>query len=146
MHHVNKSMLVPYSPDQMFALIDDIERYPEFLPWCAATTVQVREEQVTRATLAIDFRGVRQQFTTENRKQRPRRMDLKLVSGPFRDLHGNWRFTDLGGKGCKVEFELHYDFSSRMLAAMMGPVFGHVAGTLVDAFVKRAEAIHGARH
>lgn len=138
-------MLVNYLPAEMYALVDDVERYPEFLPWCGGAEVEQRDDRVTRATLRIDFKGVRQSFSTENRKEFPYRMDIQLVSGPFRALSGGWRFTALGNRGCKVEFSLSYEFSSGLLEAVIGPVFEHISGTLVDAFVKRAEKIHGER-
>lgn len=145
MPEVTKTVIVPYTPAQMFALVDDIERYPEFLPWCTAGAVLLRDDQVTRATLCIGFRGVRQSFSTENRKQAPHSMAMKLLEGPFRTLDGLWQFNDLGGKGCKIEFRLAYEFSGRLLETLVGPVFSHIANTMVEAFVKRADKIHGAR-
>jgi len=139
---VRRSVLVGYSPEQMFALVDDVERYPEFLPWCAATTVLHRDDAVTRAAIQISYHGIRQGFTTENAKQPPAEMRIRLVEGPFRRLEGGWRFTRLAGRGCKVELNLSYEYSSRMLEKLVGPVFNHIAGTLVDAFVKRAAQIH----
>lgn len=136
-------MLVSHTPEQMFGLVDDIERYPEFLPWCTGSTVLLRDATVTRATLHVGFRGVQQKFSTENRNRPPHEITLKLIDGPFRALDGRWRFSDLNGKGCKIEFSLAYEFSSRILAALVGPVFGHIADTMVEAFVKRAERIHG---
>jgi ribosome-associated toxin RatA of RatAB toxin-antitoxin module len=122
----------------MFALIDAVEAYPEFLPWCGGATVLHRDDFVTRATLHINFHGVRQRFTTENTKRPPEEILIKLVSGPFRSLEGAWRLGALGATGCKIEFHLRYEFSSRLLERMVGPVFGHIAGSLVEAFVRRA--------
>jgi ribosome-associated toxin RatA of RatAB toxin-antitoxin module len=143
MPEVTKTVIVPYTPAQMFALVDDVERYPAFLPWCTAGEVSLRDETVTRATLRIGYRGVRQAFSTENHKRAPFAMDIKLVDGPFRSLDGQWRFGDLAGKGCKVEFLLAYEFSSRMLSTLIGPVFSHIADTMVEAFVKRADKVYG---
>src|SRR5262245_15564051 len=118
----------------MFALIDAVERYPEFLPWYSATKVNHRDETTTRATLNINYHGIKQSFTTENEKRPPQEMRIRLVEGPFRTLEGEWRLTALGEQGCKVEFRLSYEFSGRVLAKLIGPVFDYIASTLVDAF------------
>jgi ribosome-associated toxin RatA of RatAB toxin-antitoxin module len=141
MSEVNKSMLVGYSAQQMFALVDAVESYPEFLPWCGSAGY--RDERRTRATIEINFHGVRQSFTTENTKEPPHALSMKLVEGPFRTLDGGWRFTDLSDQGCKIDFRLHYAFSSRLLEKLVGPVFGHIANTIVDGFVHRAEKVYG---
>jgi ribosome-associated toxin RatA of RatAB toxin-antitoxin module len=138
MPDVTRSVLVGHSCAEMFALIDAVEAYPEFLPWCGAATVTHRDAARTRATIEINYHGIRQSFTTENAKRPPEEMQIRLVEGPFRRLEGAWRFTALGDRGCKIEFRLSYEFSSRLLGRMIGPVFGYIANTLVDAFVKRA--------
>lgn len=143
MPEVNRSVLVSHTPEQMFALVDAVERYPEFLPWCGGASVSFRDETRTRATLNISYRGIKQSFTTENTKRGPAEMQMHLVEGPFRELDGQWRFTALGERGCKVEFRLRYEFSSRILAKLLGPVFGFIANSFVEAFVKRAERLHG---
>ena len=127
----------------MFELVDTVEKYPEFLPWCGRSVCTLRDTHVTRATLHINYRGIRQSFSTENTKTAPRLMQIKLVEGPFRMLEGAWRFTDLGGAGCKVELSLRYEFSSRLLEKLVGPVFGYIANSMVDAFVKRAHRVYG---
>ena len=139
---VSRSALVHFSAARMFGLVDDIEQYPRFLPWCSGTTVILRNPEVTRATINISYRGIRQGFTTENQKQFPNRMVMKLVEGPFRILDGEWRFTPLGDEACNIDFQLHYEFSSALLERLVGPVFGYIAGTMVDAFLKRAEQLH----
>lgn len=143
MPEVSKTVIVTFTPQQMFALVDEVERYPEFLPWCTGSEVLLRDAAMTRATLHVGFRGVKQRFTTENHNTPPHEITMKLVDGPFRALDGRWRFNDLGGKGCKIEFLLSYEFSSRLLATLVGPVFSHIADTMVEAFVKRAGRIHG---
>lgn len=140
MPEISKTVLVEHSPQQMFDLVDEVERYPEFLPWCGGSSVSFRDESTTRATIHISYRGIRQSFTTENAKVRPQSMSVKLVQGPFRKLDGEWRFLALTGGGCKIEFRLHYEFASRILEKLVGPVFHYIANTLVDAFVRRAEA------
>ena len=127
----------------MFALVDAVEDYPRFLPWCGASRVIHRDEAVTRASLLIDYHGVRQSFTTENLKSPPEEMSIRLVEGPFSRLEGAWRFVALGGQGCKIELRLNYEFKSRVLERLLGPVFDRIAGSLVESFVKRAEARRG---
>jgi len=122
----------------MFALVDAVEDYPRFLPWCGASSVLHRDETVTRATLMIDYHGVRQSFTTENLKRPPEEMSIRLVEGPFSRLEGTWRFVALGGEGCKIELRLSYEFKSRVFERLLGPVFDRIAGSLVESFVKRA--------
>jgi ribosome-associated toxin RatA of RatAB toxin-antitoxin module len=140
---INRSVLVHHTPEQMYALVDAVEDYPRFLPWCGGSSVLHRDERITRASILILYRGIRQSFTTENTKSAPSEMVIRLVEGPFRSLGGSWRFTGLGGRGCKVELMLRYEFSSRILDKLVGPVFDHIANTLVDAFARRAEEVYG---
>ena len=142
MPEVVRSVVVGFSPAQMFALVDAVEDYPGFLPWCGATTLIYRDETVTRATIQISFRGIKQNFTTENSKRAPEEILMRLVEGPFRLLEGGWRFTALGDRGCKIAFHLHYEFSSKLLEKLVGPVFNHIASTMVEAFVRRAGQIY----
>ena len=127
----------------MFDLVDAVEKYPEFLPWCGGAACTFRDAHVTRATLHINYRGIRQSFSTENTKVAPRSMQIRLIEGPFRTLEGAWRFTDLTGAGCKIELSLRYEFSSLLLEKLVGPVFGFIANSMVDAFVKRAQKVYG---
>lgn len=136
-------MLVAYSALQMFELVDAVETYPSFLPWCDGVRVIHRDAENTRATIHISYHGLRQSFTTENVKEPPLRMTVKLVEGPFRVLDGEWRFTPLAERACRIDFRLRYEFSSRLLETLGGPVFSYIANTMVDAFVKRAEKLHG---
>src|SRR5688572_8540277 len=126
----------------MFALVDAVEAYPQFLPWCSGTTVTFRDGTRTRATIHVNYHGVRQSFTTDNTKNPPQKMTVRLVEGPFRMLDGEWRFNALAEDACKIEFRLHYEFSSRILEKLVGPVFSYIANTMVDAFVKRADKLH----
>ena len=138
---VLKSVLVAKPARTMFDLVDDVERYPEFLPWCSGVQVFERNEGVTRARIDIDYHGLASHFSTVNRKQAPRRIDLAFVEGPFEALAGHWSFTALGEAGCRVEFSLDYSFSNAAMATVLAPVFGHIIETLVDRFVARAEAL-----
>lgn len=145
MTSVSRSALVPFSAGQMFDLVEGVEQYPQFLPWCSGTSVGHRDPQTTNATININYRGIKQSFSTENHKQPPELMTIRLVEGPFRALDGEWRFTPLGSDACRIDFRLSYEFSSSLLEKLVGPVFGHIAGTMVDAFLKRADVIYGAR-
>lgn len=139
---VDRSSLVGYSAEQMYALVEDIESYPQFLPWCSDAVVSVREGTRTVATMHINFRGIREQFTTDNVNEPGRTIAMELVSGPFRRLQGHWRFTPLAEDACKIEFRLEYEISSRLLERVIGPVFQHIANSFMDAFVRRAEQMH----
>jgi ribosome-associated toxin RatA of RatAB toxin-antitoxin module len=143
MAEVNKSVLVAHSAARMFELVDAVEKYSEFLPWCGGSECMFRDARITRAAVHINYRGIRQSFSTENAKIPPRQMQITLIEGPFRTLEGSWKFTDLAGAGCKVELSLRYEFSSRLLEKLVGPVFGYIANSMVDAFVKRADSIYG---
>jgi len=142
---VDRSVLTPYTAHEMFALVDDIESYPQFLPWCEGTRVVSRDPGRTVATIRASYHGLRQQFTTENANRPGERIDVALVSGPFRTLSGHWQFTPLGEGGCRIDFRLEYEFASRVLEKLAGPMFHHIADSFVDAFVRRAELKLGAR-
>jgi len=142
---IERSVLVGYTPDQMYSLVDAVERYPEFLPWCGGAEVELRDETHTRASIVIDYHGIRQSFSTENAKQRPVRIDMRLVKGPFRHLDGSWTFQWLGEEGCKVRFELQYEFASSILGKLVGPVFDQITASFVEQFVERAASVYGER-
>jgi ribosome-associated toxin RatA of RatAB toxin-antitoxin module len=142
---VEKSVLVGYPAERMHALVNDIEHYPEFLPWCSGTHVEMRENGVVRASISIDYHGLKQSFKTENRSTPPQVIDIRLVSGPFRHLDGEWRFTELAPDACKIEFRLHYEFANRLLEKLVGPVFKHIANSLLDAFLRRAQQLYGTK-
>ena len=136
---VAKSVLVAASAGAMFHLVEDCERYPEFLPWCSGAEVFERTPALTRARIDIDYHGLASHISTLNRKQEPGRIDLEFVEGPFDHFKGHWRFQPLGNEGCRVDFALDYEFSNAALEKLLGPVFGHIIETLVDRFVARAE-------
>ena len=142
---VEKSVLIEYSATQMYALVENVAAYPEFLPWCGGTEIMKKDGDIARAAIIIDYRGIKQRFTTENRANPPQLIEMSLVDGPFRQLDGSWRFKALGDNACKVECRRHYEFSSRLLEKIVGPVFHFIASTFVDAFVKRARQLYGQR-
>ncbi|NPC54167.1 type II toxin-antitoxin system RatA family toxin [Caenimonas soli] len=146
MKTVHKSVLIWYSAEEMFSLVVDVARYPEFLPWCDHAAVLAQDEHGMKAEIGISFSGIRQVFRTRNEHVPGRQVTMKLVDGPFSRLDGQWKFIPLGGdkqRACKVELELHYGFENAALGALVGPVFDKIAGSLVDAFVKRAEQVYG---
>jgi ribosome-associated toxin RatA of RatAB toxin-antitoxin module len=146
MKTVHKSVLIWYSAGEMFQLVTDVARYPEFLPWCDRATVLESSEHGMKAQVGIAFGGIHQTFTTRNEHVPGRAVKMHLVDGPFSRLDGHWQFHPLGAgeqRACKVELELCYGFDNMALAALVGPVFDKIAGSLVDAFVKRAEAVYG---
>ena len=136
---VRKSTIVPCPCATMFDLVDRVEDYPRFLPWCRAVEVLERSEAVTAARLEIDYHGLATRIATRNVKQRPNRMDLTFVEGPFESFAGSWTFTPLGEGGCRVEFALDYELARGALALALAPVLGRIMGTLVDRFVERAQ-------
>ena len=142
---VRKSVIVSRPAAAMFALVDDVESYPRFLPWCSGAEVFERTDKVTVARLDIDYHGLTTSIKTRNEKRPPERMSLDFVEGPFERFKGGWRFVELGEEGCRVEFALDYTFSSAALETLLGGVFGHIVETLVDRFVQRAESMPAPR-
>ncbi|GGY48767.1 type II toxin-antitoxin system RatA family toxin [Pseudoduganella albidiflava] len=140
---VHKSVFLGYSAQQMFDLVDRVEDYPKFLPWCGGVEVRERGENSVVASVGINFHGVKQSFTTSNVNTPPTAIKMNLVDGPFKTLHGTWTFKPLRDDACKVELDLQYEFSSRLLEQVIGPVFGMIANSMVDSFCKRAETVYG---
>ena len=145
MKTVNKSVLLWYSAEEMFALVTDVAHYPAFLPWCDQAIVLAEDNSGMTAKVGISFAGIKQAFTTRNRHVADREVAMELVDGPFANLDGLWTFTPLGEgqRACKVDFTLRYSFANRALAALVGPVFDNIAGSMVEAFVKRATQVYG---
>lgn len=142
MAHVKKTVLVHHSASRMFLLVDDVEQYPKFLPWCGGADLIQQDNATTVATLHIDYHGLRQNFTTENIKRFPESMEIQLKNGPFKHLNGSWHFLTLSEEACKIEFQLNYEFENHFLEKIIAPVFNHIANTFVDSFVKRANSIY----
>ena len=140
---INKSALVPYTPEQMFRLVDDVEAYVEFLPWCSGSTVLVRTELDVTASLEISHSGFHKAFTTRNVYAGNQQINMYLVEGPFKKLEGIWQFQALGEQGCKIMLDLEFEFKNRLIGMSFGPLFGQMAGSLVDAFTQRAGSIYG---
>ena len=151
MKHVKKSVLLWYSPREMYALVTAVQDYPTFLPWCERAEVPQQHADGVTARLHLQYLGLRQAFTTRNTHVDGESVVLALVDGPFSQLDGTWRFVPVPATGgpmaaaCRIEFELRYDFANRALEALVSPVFDRIANTFVDSFVKRAEQVHGPR-
>ena len=146
MKNIHKSVLIWYSPEEMFRLVTDVDRYPEFLPWCDHASVKEVTADGMVAEIGIGMAGIKQAFTTHNTHIEGRSVQMQLVNGPFSNLSGGWTFSPVGDgsqRACKVELNLHYGFSSGTLSAIVGPVFDKIAGSLVDAFIQRAEQVYG---
>ena len=140
---VEKSVLIGHSAAEMYDLVADVDAYPQFLPWCSGTEVKQLDPQRAAATLHVNYHGLRLHFTTENQMEQGALIDMKLMNGPFKHLDGYWRFRPLAEKACKVEFQLNYELSGKLVEKIAGPVFNHIANTLVEVFVKRATALYG---
>ena len=139
---VRKSALVSHSAVQMFDLVYDVVAYPDFLPWCHRAQVISETADQICGRIEVARLGIHQTFSTCNRFERDRRMEIALLDGPFRRLHGGWRFTPLREDACKVELELEFEFSGPLIDRAFGPVFHQIANTLVDAFCKRANEVY----
>jgi ribosome-associated toxin RatA of RatAB toxin-antitoxin module len=122
--------------------VDNVADYPLFLPWCGGGSVTVVGDNMTHATIHINYLQIKQSFTTENIRHPPHNIAITLKDGPFRHLDGNWHFTELSPSACKIDFKLHYEFSSKLLEKVVGPVFHFVANSFVDAFTRRAENVY----
>ena len=142
MASVEKTVLVAYSAQQMFNLVDNVRDYPLFLPWCGGASASQVDENKVHATVHINYLSIKQSFTTENHRTPPHQIDMSLQDGPFRHLDGCWRFIPLGESACKIEFRLRYEFSSRLLEKLVGPVFHYIANSFVYAFIHRAQKVY----
>ncbi|MDD2608462.1 MAG: type II toxin-antitoxin system RatA family toxin [Giesbergeria sp.] len=146
MKTVSKSVLIWYSPEEMFALVTGVDKYPQFLPWCDRARVLEHDGNSMLAEIGIALSGLRQSFVTRNTHEQGRRVQMRLVKGPFSRLDGDWQFHAVGDgsqRASRVELKLHYGFSNKVLAGLVGPVFDRIAATMVDAFIKRAQQVYG---
>ncbi|MCX7065675.1 MAG: type II toxin-antitoxin system RatA family toxin [Proteobacteria bacterium] len=143
MPQVRRSALLPYSAGQIFDLVGDIERYPEFLPWCSAAQIVGSKPSEVVAELTIMKGRISERFKTRNVLTYPDSIELQLVEGPFKRLSGIWRFTGLAAQGSKVELELDFEMSKSLIQKSLGILFAHAAGTMVDAFCARARLVYG---
>ena len=138
MHNIHKSAIVLHPAQKMFQLVDSVENYPQFLPWCGSTQIIKRNNDKTIASIEINYKGIRQTFTTENTKKQNQEMIIKLIDGPFKSLSGEWRFKNLDKDSCQIELKLEYEFSNVILEKLISPVFNMIANTFIDEFIKEA--------
>ena len=143
MKRIARSAIVEHAALEVYALVESIEAYPEFLPWCRAARVRERHAGRTLATLAVGLKGARYEFTTENANRPGETIDMRLVAGPFRHFAAHWRFVPLAAHASRVEFSMEYQFSSGIVAKVLAPVFAAIADSMVDAFKRRADAVYG---
>lgn len=145
MSSIHRSALVPYSHHEMYRLVADIPSYPDFLPWCGGASIVSQDEDVVVAAITIAYKGVHKTFTTRNLLQQDKMMEMRLIEGPFRYLHGYWHFTPLAERGSKIALDLEFEVANRLLATVLTPVFTSIATDLVDGFGRRAHELYGAR-
>ena len=132
-----------YSPEQMFLLVDDIDHYADFLPWCSKSKVLERADEHVTGNLEISYSKLNKSFVTKNINTAYSQIEMQLVEGPFKHLLGLWSFNALGNDGCKIELNMEFEFNNKLLDMTVGPVFGKLANTLVDAFIERAKHVYG---
>ncbi|MBP6017950.1 MAG: type II toxin-antitoxin system RatA family toxin [Burkholderiaceae bacterium] len=143
MHTVQRSVLLPYSRAQMFDLVADVEKYPQFMPWCGGATVHHKDDHGMQASITISLAGIKQVFTTRNDHNYPDLITIHLVDGPFSALTGRWEFQELAVDACKVLYTMEYAFSNRALEMVVGPVFNRIATSFIDSFTQRAQSVYG---
>jgi ribosome-associated toxin RatA of RatAB toxin-antitoxin module len=141
--HIQRSALLPYPAQALYDLVNDVARYPEFLPWCSTSEVLQASEAEMVASLGVAKGGISQRFVTRNRLVPGQVIEMNLEEGPFTELHGVWNFKALGEKACKISLDLSFDYAGPIVKATLGPLFNQAANTLVDAFCQRAKQLHG---
>lgn len=142
MPRIQRSAQVSYSPEAMFDLVNDVESYPEFLPWCRSARVLDRGDDWLRARVDMARGALHHAFTTRNTLEPGRRIRVELERGPFRHLEGDWHFEPIGDGGCRISLDLEFEFAGRLLSTVAGPIFNQIASTLVDSFCQRAHDLN----
>lgn len=141
---ITRSSLVLYTPDQMFDLVNDVEAYPSFLPWCRDSNIISKTDDEISASLDLAKGGIHHVFSTRNELVPGKSIDIKLIDGPFKHLEGHWQFGMIGdNQGCRIQLDMDFEFSNRLISMALGPIFTQISGSLVDAFCKRAQEIYG---
>lgn len=143
MESINKSAVVAFTAEQMYALINDVESYPAFLPWCSAGVVHEQNSHYMRASVSLAVGGIKQTFTTENTLQPGTRIDVQLLSGPFKQLHGYWLFEPAGEEKCRISFQMNFEYKNKIIKLALNKIFQRIGDSLVASFIARAQAIHG---
>lgn len=140
---INRSAIVSHTPEEMYLLVNAIEDYPNFIPWCNATEVHSRDEDEIRATMHFEGGGFKKSFTTCNRLQKNKMIEMRLINGPFKHLEGFWRFEEQQQESCLVRLDLEFELANKIMGFAFGAVFNQVANSLVEAFTKRADEVYG---
>ncbi len=141
---ITRSSLVVFTPDQMFDLVNDVEAYPSFLPWCRNSKILTKSDTVITASLDLAKGGIHHVFSTQNTLIPGESIDIALIDGPFQHLEGHWQFAMIGeNQGCRIQLDMDFEFSNRIISMALGPIFTQISGSLVDAFCKRAQDIYG---
>lgn len=143
MHTLKRQAVVPYTPEQMFELVNNIRDYPRFLPWCARSAVISENEEEVVASLVIRFKAIQKSFTTRNRLYPHERIEMSLVSGPLQRMEGVWQFQPVNSNACRVMLDLEFAFAGGLIDRLFQPVFQHIANNMVEAFCERAAAVYG---
>lgn len=143
MREISRTAIVEHRAADLYAIVEDVASYPRFLPWCLAADVLERSESATLARLAVGIRALRQSFTTRNANHAPESIDIRLVEGPFRHFHARWEFVPLAERATRIMFRMEYEFSNAAVATALGPLFAHIADSMVEAFLRRADERHG---
>ncbi len=141
---ITRSSLVLFTPEQMFNLVNDVEAYPSFLPWCRASKIISKTDDSVDASLDLAKGGIHHVFSTRNRLVQDKSIDISLIDGPFQHLEGHWQFAMIGdNQGCRIQLDMDFEFSNRIVSMALGPIFTQISGSLVDAFCKRAQEVYG---
>lgn len=142
MKKISRSALLPYSAKKVYDLVNDVDRYAEFLPWCGGSEIKHATETEMQASVTIAKAGLQKTFTTLNKLQDGQRIDMSLIDGPFTDLVGVWEFKALDDDACKILFEVEFEVSNGVLNIAIGPIFEHIASTMVESFCQRAKQVY----
>lgn len=145
MTEISKTAVVPYTPSEMYALVNDIESYPVFLPWCTAAKISNKKDESLIATLSLAMGKIKQSFTTENTMREGSRIDMRLIEGPFKHLTGYWKFNPEDEQSCHIQLHMNYEFKNKIIKYTLGKMFYTVMNTLVESFVQRAQQVYGGR-
>ncbi len=145
MTEIIKTTVVPYTPEEMYVLVNDIESYPTFLPWCTAAKILSQQEERLTATLSLALGKIKQSFTTENIMQDGAQIEMRLIEGPFKHLNGYWKFNLEDEESCQIQLHMHFEFKNKIIKHTLGKAFYKVMDSLVESFVQRAQQIYGNR-
>ncbi len=143
MTEINRSALMPYSAADMYAIVNDVAAYPQYLPWCGGTRIHEQTETMMEASIQMKKAGLNHWFRTRNRMEPGRQIEVSLVKGPFKQLQGNWTFTPLDDEACRISLALQFEVSSGIVGMVLAPAFSQIANTMVDSFCQRARKLYG---